>query len=181
MNRAMSLRDRAFAWLTMLRPALWRAGRSFPHSVGELHQLFANGEVDFTMSMNDGEVDNKVANGLFPVTAQAYALDTGTLVKGQYLGIPARAPHKAAALVVINELQSPEAQLEKLKPLVRGEDIMLDIARLPAPWPARYTALPTRLHVPPRQLLAARALTEPSSEVMVIRLERDFRAAFLPD
>lgn len=179
-SRYIVLRDRAFAWLTTLRPALWRAGRSFPHSVGELHQLFANGEVDFTMSMNDGEVDNKVANGLFPATAQAYALDTGTLANSHYLGIPARAPHKAAALVVINELQSPEAQFEKIKPSVWGDGTVLDIARLPAPWPARFTALPARRHVPPRQLLAARALTEPSSEVM-IRLERDFRAAFLSD
>lgn len=178
--RYVVLRDRAFAWLTALRPALWRAGRSFPHGVGELHQLFANGEVDFTMSMNDGEVDNKVANGLFPDTAHAYALDSGTLANSHYLGIPARAHHKAAALVVINELQSPDAQLEKLKPAVWGDGTVLDIARLPAPWPARFAALPARRHAPLRDTHDARALNEPSPKVM-IRLERDFRAAFLPD
>lgn len=178
--RYVALRDRAFAWLTAQRPALWRAGRSFPHSVGELHQLFANDEVDFTMSMNDGEVDNKVANGLFPDTAHAYALDSGTLANSHYLGIPARARHKAAALVVINELQSPDAQLEKLKPAVWGDGTVLDVARLPAPWPARFAALPVRRHAPLRGTRAAPALNEPSPEVM-IRLERDFRAAFLPD
>ena len=179
-SRYLEARDRAFAWLHDVRPALWREGRSFPRGVGELHQLFANGEVDFTMSMNDGEVDNKVANGLFPDSAYAYALASGTLANTHYLGIPARAGHKAAALTVVNELQSAEAQFEKQRPEVWGDGTVLDVSRLPAPWPARFAAANERRHAPPRDALATRALAEPSPEVM-IRLERDFRATFLAD
>lgn len=176
--RYLALRDGAFAWLHAVRPALWRAGRSFPRGTGELHQLFANGEVDFTMSMNDGEVDNKVASGLFPDSAYAYGLDSGTIANSHYLGIPLRAAHKAAALVVINELQSVEAQFEKQKSEVWGDGTVLDVARLPAPWPARFDGLAARRHAPSRAELAGRALAEPSPEIM-IRLERDFRAAFI--
>ncbi len=179
-TRYVALRDRAFAWLHDVRPALWRQGRSFPRGVGELHQLFANGEVDFTMSMNDGEVDNKVARGLFPSSAYAYALAGGTLTNTHYLGIPARAAHKAAALVVVNELQSAEAQLEKQRATVWGDGTVLDVARLPAPWPAQFAEAEARRHAPPRGELAAYALAEPSPEVM-IRLERDFRASFVDE
>ena len=177
-ERYSHLRDRLFDWLRDVRPALWRKGETFPRDVAQLHQLFANGEVDFTMSMNDGEVDNKVANGLFPATASAYALDTGTLANSHYLGIVARSAHKAAAMVVINELQSPDAQYEKQKPGVWGDGTVLDVARLAPPWPARFAAIPGRERAPSRNELAKRALSEPSPEVM-IRLERDFRAQFL--
>ena len=176
--RYLQARDRLFAWLRRVRPALWRQGETFPREVAQLHQLFANGEIDFTMSMNDGEVDNKIANGLFPPTASAYAFDTGMIANSHYLGIVARAPQKAAAMVVINELQSPQAQYEKQQPAVWGDGTVLDVARLPPPWPARFAAIAERTHAPPRDELASRALAEPSAELM-IRLERDFRAQFL--
>ncbi len=171
-------RERLFAWLRDVQPSLWRAGKTFPRDVAQLHALFANGEVDFTMSMNDGEADNKVASGLFPPSAQAYALDSGTIANTHYLGIVARSPHKAAAMVVINELQSPEAQYEKLRSGVWGDGTVLDVERLPPPWPTRFATLPGRERAPPRAALKGRALAEPSPEVMV-HLERDFREHFL--
>lgn len=171
-------RDRLFAWLREVRPSLWRAGRTFPRDVAQLHALFANGEVDFTMSMNDGEVDNKVASGLFPPSVHAYALESGTLANSHYLGIVARSPRKAAAMVVINEFQSIEAQFEKQRSEVWGDGTVLAIERLPAPWPTRFATLPGRERAPPRAELARRALAEPSPELM-LRLERDFRAHFL--
>ena len=172
------LRDRVFAWVHEVQPALWRAGKTFPKDVAQLHQLFANGEVDFTMSFNDGEVDNKVANGLFPSTARAYALTTGTLANSHFLGIVAHAPEPAAAMVVINELESIEAQYEKQKPSVWGDGTVLDVARLPPPWPARFAAIPGRERAPDRAALAKLARAEPAPEYM-IRLDRDFRQQFI--
>ena len=178
--RYRQARDRLFAWLRRVRPALWHAGETFPRDVAQLHQLFASGEIDFTMSMNDGEVENKIANGLFPDSAKAYALASGTIANSHYLGIVARAPHKAAAMVVINELLSPQAQYEKQQPAVWGDGTVLDVARLPPPWPTRFAAIAARAHAPARDELASRALAEPAAEVM-IRLEQDFRAQFLSD
>lgn len=177
-TRYLASRERLFAWLRDVRPALWREGRTFPRDVAQLHALFANGEVDFTMSMNDGEVDNKIASGQFPPSARAHALDSGMLANSHYLGIVARSPRKAAAMVVINELQSIEAQYEKQRSAVWGDGTVLAVDALPAPWPARFAALAERKRAPPRAELARRALAEPSPEVMV-RLERDFREYFL--
>ena len=179
-TRYQQARERLFTWLQRVRPALWRKGETFPRDVAQLHQLFASGEIDFTMCMNDGEVENKIANGLFPDSAKAYALSTGTIANSHYLGIVARAPHKAAAMVVINELLSPEAQYEKQQPAIWGDGTVLDIARLPPPWPERFLAIAARAHAPARAELAHRALAEPAAEVM-IRLEQDFRAHFLSD
>ena len=176
--RYLRLRDPVFAWLRDVRADLWRQGRTFPRDVAQLHQLFAAGELDFTMSFNDGEVDNKIALGQFPVSAEGYALRTGMLRNSHYLGIPAASLERAAAMVVINELLSPEAQFEKLQPSVWGDGTVLDVERLPAPWPARFAAAAERRRVPSRAALAAIARPEPSPELM-IRLEQDFRRAFI--
>ncbi len=93
-----------WAFLRRLRPHLWRGGEVFPESVAQLHQLFANGEVDFTMSNNDGEVDSKVAQGVLPAESRAFTLRSGTIRNTHYLGIPRNSPRPEAALVLINQL-----------------------------------------------------------------------------
>jgi len=161
-------------YLRPLRPSIWRRGETYPSSVAQLHRLFANGEVAFTMSNNDGEVDNKVLHGAFPDTARAYVPDFGSIRNSHYLGIPANAPNKAAALVVANFAISPRAQLEKAKPEVWGDGPALDLEALPPHWQERFRAIPGRQRAPDRAALAKRALPEPAPEVMV-RLMEDFR------
>lgn len=157
-----------------IKPYLWKDGETFPNSVAQLHQLFAAGELDFTMSNNDGEVDNKVVQGLFPDTARAYVLDGGTIQKSHYMGIPKRAAHLAGALVTVDFLLSPEAQYEKLKPAVWGDGTVLDVARLPAEWKAKFENVPRRRFAPKRSEIQGKALREPDAQYM-IRLFEDFR------
>lgn len=176
--RYRKLRTRVFDWVRSVRKDLWRQGKSFPNDVAQLHQLFANAEIDFSISFNDGEVDNKIAIGLFPPTSMAYALDTGTLQNTHYLGIVSRAPHKAGAMVVANFLVSPEAQFEKLKPAVWGDGTVLAADRLPAEWRERFDSVPGRVRAPSRQSLAPYARAEPAPEFM-IRLNNDFRTEIL--
>lgn len=161
-------------WLRELQPHLWKDGKTFPQSVAQLHQLFASGEVDFTMSNNDGEVDNKILQGLFPETARAFVLEGGTIQNSHYLGIPRRAPHKEGALVAIDFLISPEAQLEKLDPRVWGDGTVLDLAKLPPEWQAKFENLPQRRFAPKRAEIKDKAIAEPDP-VYMIRLFEDFR------
>jgi putative spermidine/putrescine transport system substrate-binding protein len=163
-----------WAWLNAIKPYFWKRGETFPGSVAQLHQLFAAGELDFTMSNNDGEVDNKIFQGLFPKTARAYVLDGGTIQNSHYLGIPRRSPHKAAALVTIDFLISPEAQLEKLDPRVWGDGTVLDVGRLPAEWKERFANLPGRVAAPRRAEIEDKAIAEPDAEYM-LRIFEDFR------
>ena len=172
------LRDHAFSWIDSVRNDLWHHGATFPANTAQLHQLFAAGELDFTMSFNDGEVDNRVDSGLFPGSAVAFALHTGTLQNSHYVGIVNRSSHKPAAMVVANFLISPEAQLRKLDPAVWGDGTVLDVARLPQPWHDRFLHAESRQHAPPRSLLRPYARAEPSPQLMV-ELSRDFRRRFL--
>jgi len=161
-------------YLNDLKPHFWRSGQTFPSSLAQLHQLFANGEVAFTMSNNESEVDNKIAEGLFRETSRAYVPESGTIQNAHYLGIPRQATSKAAALVAINFLMSPEAQLEKMKPEVWGDGTVLDLARLPAAWQQRFAEIPGRKRAPDRAAIEGRALQELAPEYM-IRLAEDFR------
>lgn len=172
------LRDKVLTWVDSVRTDLWHHGDTFPASTAQLHQLFANGEVDFSMSYNDGEVDNRIASGLFPGTAAAFVLHSGTLQNSHYLGIVDRSAHKAAAMVVANFLISPEAQLRKLDPAVWGDGTVLDVTKLPAVWGERFTKASSRVHAPLRSAIQPYARAEPSPQLM-IELSRDFRQRFL--
>ena len=162
-------------YINRIKPFFWREGTTFPAEVTQLHQLFAAGEIDFTMSNNDGEVDNKVLQGLFSDQARGYVLDSGTIQNSHYIGITNTSARQAGAMVVANFLISPEAQFEKLKPAVWGDGTILDSTRLPAPWPERFQNVPQRTHIAPRSELQPHALREPVAEYMV-RIQRDFRS-----
>ncbi len=177
-NVYQRLSGRLWQYLHELKPYLWRQGQNFPVGTAELHQLFINGEIDFTLSMNDSEVDNKILQGVFPKTARAYALDTGTIRNSHYLGIPRNSAHPEAAKVVIDFLVSPAAQLEKMQPAVWGDGTVLASERLPPPWLNRFLASSERLHAPSRQALEKMALMEPAPDYM-LRLFEDFRREML--
>lgn len=153
-------RDRLFAWLNGLRGAFWREGATYPPDVAAMHRLFANREIDFTMSNNQNEVVTKVRQGILPAGARALLLDEGTIANAHYVGIPFNAPNPAGALVLANLLLSPEAQLEKQRGDVWGDGTVLDVPRLPAPWPDRFTAATRDAAALPYEELVAKARPE---------------------
>jgi len=172
--RYLAASAKLWAWLREIQPHLWRQGETFPENVAQLHQLFSNDEVDFTMSNNDGEVDNKVLQGVLPEHAKAFVLESGSIRNSHYLGIPVNAANKAAAMVVVNFLISPEAQLQKAMPAVWGDGTVLSTELLPEEWKNKLEHIDGRTRVPPRSELERSALMEPAPEIM-IRLNEDFR------
>lgn len=161
-------------YINDIKPFFWKEGETFPSSVSAMHQLFVNRELDFTMSNNDTEVDNKILEGFFPESAKAYVLKSGTIQNSHYLGIPVNSKHKAAAMVVSNFLISPEAQYRKARPDVWGDGTVLDKHKLPLSWQQKFAELPQPKHAPPHDSLQDRALQELAPEYM-IRLYEDFR------
>ncbi len=151
---------RVFGWLDDVRPALWRGGRNYPLGVAEMHRLFANDEIDFTMSYNQNEVVTKIRQGVLPPTAHALVITDGTLANAHYVGIPFNAPNPAGAMVVANFLLSPEAQYEKLRPEVWGDGTVLDGAKLTSELRARFESLAADPHAVPPVELARHAVPE---------------------
>ena len=140
-GRYATARDSVFRWLEGVRPALWRQGETYPQSVTDLHRLFANGEVDFSMSNNENDVITKIRQGVLPGTSRPLLLREGTIANAHYLGIPFNAPNPAGAMVVADFLLSPEAQLEKARPAVWADGTVLSVGRLPVVWAARFADL----------------------------------------
>lgn len=161
-------------YLNRIKVNFWNKGTSFPADVAQMHQLYASGELWFTMSNNDSEVDNKIAQGLFSETSRAYVPTFGTIQNSHYLGIMKNSAHKAAAKVVCNFMISPAAQLKKLEPKVWGDGTVLSMDKLPAEWKAKFSEVPGRRYSPLRSEIQDRAILEPAPEYM-IRLFADFR------
>ncbi len=152
----------------------WNEGRTFPATLGQMHQLFATGEIWFTMSNNDAEVENKMLQGFFPESSRAFVPDYGSIQNSHYLGIPRNAPNKAAALVVCNYLISPEAQFIKFQSETWGDGTILDVALLPSEWREKFTEAGKRQFGPSRSAISDKALMEPDPEYMLALFE-DFR------
>lgn len=167
--------ERVWHWLERHAPAFWRGGDSYPAGVAELHRLFANREIDFSMSYNENDVVTKVRQGILPATARPLLLRDGTVANAHFLGIPYNAPNPAGAMVVADFLLSPEAQLEKRRPEVWADGTVLAVDRLPAPWRGRFAALSDDPASLPADSLRRYARPEVHPEYHV-RLEKDWRA-----
>lgn len=122
--------DEAFRLLAELEPLLWRGGRDHPQDAAALDRLFADGELDLTMSYNPNFVSAGVAAGRFPPSVRPFLLDGATLQNVSFLAIPANAPHPEAAAVVADLLLHPE--LQALKESLVGIPTVLDRERLGA-------------------------------------------------
>lgn len=118
------------AYFNELSPYLWREGTTYPATQAQMDDLFKNGEIAMTIGFEVGKTSGLVASGVYPDTVKTYVFDTGTIGNAHYLAVPYNAPEKAAALLLIDFLQSPMAQLEKMNPNVWGDMPAFDVSTL---------------------------------------------------
>lgn len=176
-TRYVSGRDTLFAWLQDVTPAFWRRGETYPPDVAAMHRLFANGEIDFSMSNNQNEAVTKSRQGVLPSTVRALVLRDGVIANTHYVGIPANAPNVAGAMLVADFLLSPEAQFEKAKGDVWGDGPVLAPLRLPEVWRERFSTLDRDPRAVPLDTLARYARPEVAPTYHE-RLVRDWRRRF---
>ncbi len=105
-----------WAYLNELKPCLWRAGRAYPATEYELHGLFANREVDYSITQSVTGAGALIAEGAVPETARAFVFDNYMIGDYNYVAIPRNAPNRAAALVLANLLLEPEFQAAQILP-----------------------------------------------------------------
>lgn len=110
----------ALEYLRSLNPYLWNQGKTFPASSVEVSNMFADGELYLNMSYSPYSVAVEIAQGTYPDTARTFMFDSGMIGNTNYIAIAANSPHKAAAMVAVNEILSLElqaSQFSKLKSL----------------------------------------------------------------
>ena len=151
---------RTWAILNEIEPFLWREGRTYPTTVTQLNELFANGEVAFTFNYDPAQFGLAVQAGTYPETTRSFGLTDGTIGNTNYTLIPFNAANKAAAIVVQNLLLSGQAQLEKAKTEVWGAAPAIEISRTSPEVQAGFAAILSHPSVVPAAELAKAALPE---------------------
>jgi putative spermidine/putrescine transport system substrate-binding protein len=151
---------KTWAILNEIEPFLWREGQTYPTTVVQLNELFANGEVAFTFNYDPSQFGLAVAAGTFPETTRSFGLSDGTIGNTNYTLIPFNSPNKAAAMVVQNLLLSGEEQLEKAMPEVWGAAPAIEVSRASTEVQAGFAAIEGHPSVVSAAELAKAALPE---------------------
>lgn len=105
-----------WAYFNELKPHLWRQGETYPKDENELHGLFANGEIDFSITQAIAGAGPLIKEGLVPETARAFVFNDYMIGDFNYVAIPTNAPNQAAALVLANLILEPELQAAQILP-----------------------------------------------------------------
>lgn len=143
-----------------LQPTLWRQGKAYPASQSQLDDFFRNGETAFSMGYEVGKVLGLIREGVYPETVDTHIFETGSIGSSHYLAIPFNAQEKEAALLVIDFLQSPEAQLEKYKPEVWGDMPVVDPGLLTEIQQQQLVDIESQPGMPSLEILAQYRLPE---------------------
>lgn len=155
-----SLTPRLWSTLADLKPALWRGGQTYPRDSVALDKLFADGQVDMTMTYGPATLTGLVAKGTFPRSTRVLTLDEGTVGNASFLAIPTTSAHWAGAMVIANLALSPQQQVVKADPAVWGQFTVLDVDRLAAADRDAFARLPQSPVVPAYPVLSRNANPE---------------------
>ncbi|MDN3497233.1 ABC transporter substrate-binding protein [Planococcus sp. APC 4015] len=150
--------------LAELAPSLWRGGDTYPANEAELGQLYADRQVDMTMTYGPATLTDLVADGTYPPGTKVLTLDEGTVGNASFLGLPANSDSIAGAMVVANEALSVEQQAAKARPDVWGQFTVLDIEGLDGADRALFDELPDSPVVPGYEVLSRNAHSELAAE-----------------
>ena len=151
---------KTWAILNEIEPFLWREGATYPTSVTQLNELFANKEVALVFNYEPAQFGLAVQAGTYPETVMSYGLTDGTIGNTNYTIIPFNSPNKAAALVLQNLLASGEVQLEKAQPAVWGTSPGIEMSRTSPEVQAAFAAIERHPSVVSADELAKNALPE---------------------
>lgn len=103
----------AIDYLKELNKYLWNEGKTFPSTLAQMDNMFADGELLMTLSYEPYSVALNIENGTYTQTTQSFIFDKGTIGNTNFIAIAENSPNKQAALVVINEILSPQMQASK--------------------------------------------------------------------
>ncbi|MEW1708890.1 ABC transporter substrate-binding protein [Microbacterium sp. NPDC089190] len=150
--------------LDTLAPNLWRGGDTYPANETELGRLFADRQVDMTMTYGPATLTGLVADGTYPAQTKVLTLEDGTVGNASFLGLPVNSDAAAGAMVVANVALSAEQQAKKAEPDVWGQFPVLDLHALSAEDRALFDALPVSPVVPPYDEISRNAHGELAAE-----------------
>jgi len=106
----------AMDYLKELKPYLWREGQTYPATLAQLDNMFADNEVFMSMNYNPFVVPGMIKDGKYPENSDSFVFDKGTIGNTHFLAIPFNSTNKGGAMAVIDYILSVEAQASKYNP-----------------------------------------------------------------
>lgn len=113
-------------YLDKFHAVAWQQGKRFPSGSSETIQLLDDRQLLLAITFNPNAANAAIEHGKLVETAQTYAFAQGALSNIHFLAIPWNASAKEGALVAINFLLSPEAQLRKADTRIWGDPSVLN-------------------------------------------------------
>jgi putative spermidine/putrescine transport system substrate-binding protein len=107
---------RLWSYLRDLGPCLWRQGTTYPKDENQLHSLFANREVDLSLTQAIAGPATLVEAGTIPKGSRTFVFDANMIGDYNYVAIPRNAPHPAAALALADLILDPALQAAQARP-----------------------------------------------------------------
>lgn len=153
-------------YLKELSGYLWNNGETYPPDNPTLENMFADGEVLLAMSYNPNTASMLIAQGKFPDTVKTFVFDKGNIGNTHFLAIGKNSPNKEAAMVMINEILSPEAQISKADPNVLGDLPVVDYDKLTDEQKKSYDAIPSGDATLPQKELAEKRIPEMPAQLV---------------
>ncbi|WP_151410542.1 ABC transporter substrate-binding protein [Anaerococcus sp. Marseille-P9784] len=130
-------------YLNELKAYLWNEGKSYPPDNPTLANMFADGEVIMAMSYNPNNASIGYADGLYDENVRTFVFDKGNIANTHFLAISKGAKNKAGAMVLINFILSPEAQISKAYPETLGDLPIISYDKLNDEQKKMYDEIPT--------------------------------------
>ncbi len=149
--------------LEELGPSLWRGGDTYPADSTQLNKLYADGQIDMTITYGPATLTRLVEDGTYPPQTRVLELTDGTLGNASFLAIPSNAANQAGAMVVANLAMSVEQQVAKANPATWGQFTVLDLSRLTSIEQQQFADLPQSTVVPSFDVLSRNANPELSA------------------
>ncbi len=158
----------AMEYFNEIKPYLWREGETYPATLAQLDNMYADGEILITMNYTPFHIATKIEEGSFTNTSKSFLFDKGTIGNTHFLAIPFNAPNKAAALVAVNHILSPEVQVTKYDPKVWGDLPVTDPNLLTETQKQLFDEIDIGQNVIPQDKLLEKRLPEMRAELVPI-------------
>lgn len=162
--------------LRAIAPDLWRHGDTYPQTQDQVQQLYSNGEISAFFTYGPGAVADQVGKGIYPASTREAVPSVGNIANYSFLGIPANAAHRAAALVLANLLEDPATQLALYK--LEGTYPGIDLAKTSPAVREQFAAVAASPSVLPLETLTRHAQPELAAGY-VTRIEADWKTQIL--
>ncbi|MCB2298548.1 ABC transporter substrate-binding protein [Clostridium tagluense] len=158
----------AMDYLKQLKPYLWNKGKTYPATIAQLDNMYADNQLSMSMSYNPNSIPAKVKSGEYPKGTQSFIFDKGTVGNTHFLAIPFNSPNKAGAMAVINTIITVEAQTSKYNPEGWGDLPVLDNSKLSAEERKKFEAIKLGEGVIPQERLLKHRVPEVPSQLVPI-------------